>query len=152
MLTVSIKLGGNMKRVLFRIFLLCTILTLFVACGSDGQPEEPAGPVEVEVTTPHPATISRIANGKFIRCEWGFFEIRYFFVNSVASDGDGPSKESVKQEISKILAEHESSGNTKKLSDEKLTAKLAEKGIKIARRTVAKYRAELNIKSSFDRK
>jgi len=99
----------------------------------------------------HPATISRIANGKFIRCEWGFFEIRYFFTNSIASDGDGPSKESVKQEIARILAEHESSGNGKKLSDEKLVAKLAEKGIKIARRTVAKYRAELNIKSSFDR-
>ncbi len=100
----------------------------------------------------HPATISRIANGKFIRCEWGFFEIRYFFTNSIASDGDGPSKESVKQEIAKILAEHEASGNGKKLSDEKLAEKLAEKGIKIARRTVAKYRAELNIKSSFDRK
>lgn len=108
--------------------------------------QEVADAIEV-----HPATISRIANGKFIRCEWGFFEIRYFFTNSIASDGDGPSKESVKQEISKILAEHESSGQTKKLSDEKLTAKLAEKGIKIARRTVAKYRAELNIKSSFDR-
>ncbi len=109
--------------------------------------QEVADAIEV-----HPATISRIANGKFIRCEWGFFEIRYFFTNSIASDGDGPSKESVKQEIAKILAEHESSGQTKKLSDEKLTAKLAEKGIKIARRTVAKYRAELNIKSSFDRK
>ena len=99
----------------------------------------------------HPATISRIANGKFIRCEWGFFEIRYFFTNSIATDGDGPSKESVKQEISKILEAHESSGTGKKLSDEKLVQKLAEKGIKIARRTVAKYRAELNIKSSFDR-
>ena len=44
-----------MKRVLFRIFLLCTILTLFVACGSDAEPEEPAGPAEVEVTTPTPA-------------------------------------------------------------------------------------------------
>ena len=43
-----------MKRVLFRIFLLCTILTLFVACGSDAQPEEPATQ-EVEVTTPQPA-------------------------------------------------------------------------------------------------
>ena len=99
----------------------------------------------------HPATISRIANGKFIRCEWGFFEIRYFFTNSIAADGEGPSKESVKQTIAKILAEHETNGNGKKLSDEKLVEKLAEKGIKIARRTVAKYRAELNIKSSFDR-
>ncbi len=99
----------------------------------------------------HPATISRIANGKFIRCEWGFFEIRYFFTNSVATDGDGPSKESVKQEISKILSSHESSGTGKKLSDEKIVQRLAERGIKIARRTVAKYRAELNIKSSFER-
>lgn len=99
----------------------------------------------------HPATISRIANGKFIRCEWGFFEIRYFFTNSIAMDGDGPSKESVKEEIGRILAAHESSGSGKKLSDEKLVQKLAEKGIKIARRTVAKYRNELNIKSSFER-
>ncbi len=47
-----------MKRVLFRIFLLCTILTLFVACGSDAEPEEPAGPTEVEVTTPAPAPVT----------------------------------------------------------------------------------------------
>lgn len=97
------------------------------------------------------STVSRIANGKYIRCEWGMFEIRYFFTNSIAADGEGPSKEKVKQEISRIIEKHEAAGSGKKLSDEKISQELARRGINLARRTVAKYRSELSIKSSFDR-
>ena len=57
------------------------------------------------------------------------------------------SKESIKQELLSILQEEEG----KNLSDQKLSDKLAEKGINIARRTVAKYRKELNFDSSYDR-
>lgn len=102
----------------------------------------------------HEATISRIANSKYLQCEWGLFEIKHFFTSAVAStSASSPkktaqdhSKESVKEEL-RILIEKEGS-----LSDQKLSDLLAQKGIKIARRTVAKYREELNIASSFDRK
>ncbi|NLM00628.1 MAG: RNA polymerase factor sigma-54 [Treponema sp.] len=107
----------------------------------------------------HESTISRISNSKYVQTEWGLFEISYFFTNAVSvsvsnkrtlSEKDkrqtGPSKESVKQEILLILE-----NETEKLSDSKLASILDSRGIKISRRTVAKYRTELNIKSSFDR-
>ena len=105
----------------------------------------------------HEATISRMAKGKYLQCEWGLFEFGYFFTNAVASDATAaqpadapaPSKEAVKYEIAEILQAH--SGDKKQLSDQKLADLLAEKGIRIARRTVAKYRAELNINSSYSR-
>jgi RNA polymerase sigma-54 factor len=104
----------------------------------------------------HEATISRIANGKYLQCEWGLFEIKYFFSNQVSSSTSVlKSKESVKQELLEILHDYEEqkkkSPGLKKLTDEDLVAKLKERGITIARRTVAKYRAELNINSSFGR-
>lgn len=103
----------------------------------------------------HETTISRIANEKYIQCEWGLFEIKYFFSNAVVHPKEktntvvlgAPSKESVKQELRAII---EKEGG--KLSDSRLTEMLSARGIKIARRTVAKYRGELNIASSFDRK
>ena len=102
----------------------------------------------------HEATVSRIASSKYLQCEWGTFEIKYFFTTAVASTPglagnltvQDHSKESVKEEL-RLLIEKEGS-----LSDQKLSDLLAQKGIKIARRTVAKYRTELNITSSFDRK
>ena len=101
----------------------------------------------------HEATVSRIANGKYLICKWGIFELRYFFTNAATEEND--SKESIKHKIKLILEKHEkenvASGKTKKLSDEKIATILKEQGINIARRTVAKYRSELDIKSSFDR-
>jgi len=98
----------------------------------------------------HEATVSRAANGKYLRCEWGLFEIKYFFSNQVGSgsaDSSGQfSKQGVKETIRKIVEESESG-----LSDQKIADLLASRGIKIARRTVAKYRAELDLGSSFDR-
>lgn len=109
----------------------------------------------------HETTVSRAANGKYLHCDWGLFELKYFFSNSV---GSGPqrnplvpgspapakgglhSRESVKEHIRQII---ESSSGT--VSDQKITDLLANRGIRIARRTVAKYRAELDIKSSFER-
>ena len=101
----------------------------------------------------HEATVSRIANGKYLICKWGIFELRYFFTNAATEEND--SKESIKHKIKLILENHEkenaATGKTKKLSDEKIATILKEQGINIARRTVAKYRNELDIKSSFDR-
>ena len=98
----------------------------------------------------HQSTISRFAKGKYLRCQWGVFEIKYFFSNQVKANTTEHSKESVKFLLKEILEEHADDG--KPLSDQKLTDMLTERGITIARRTVAKYRKELNIDSSFDRK
>jgi RNA polymerase sigma-54 factor len=104
----------------------------------------------------HETTVSRIANGKYLQCEWGLFEIRYFFTNQVSNESALlMSKEGVKQEILRLLKEHdarrEKNPASKKLTDGDIVGRLKERGITIARRTVAKYRAELNINSSFDR-
>ena len=102
---------------------------------------------EVEV---HEATISRIANSKYLQCEKGLFGLRYFFVAAaVKSEEQSFSKEAVKQKIKQILSE--SDKEKKKLSDEKIAGLLSEYGMSISRRTVAKYRTELGIESSYDR-
>jgi RNA polymerase sigma-54 factor len=101
----------------------------------------------------HEATISRMANEKYLRCSQGLFKISFFFTNAVADSAslqDVPSsKEGVMFELKQILEEHKN--DKKALSDQKLSGLLAERGIKIARRTVAKYRAQLNIDSSYGR-
>lgn len=104
---------------------------------------------EVEVSE---ATVSRITNGKYIQTEWGIFELKHFFSNSVAGAGPGSSrysKEGVKEIVREILEEQDPEG--KHLSDQKIADLLAQRGIKIARRTVAKYRNELKISSSYER-
>lgn len=104
---------------------------------------------EVEVSE---ATVSRVTNGKYIQTEWGIFELKHFFSNSVAGTGAGGSrysKEGVKEIVREILEQESESG--KHLSDQKISDLLAQRGIKIARRTVAKYRKELNIDSSYER-
>ncbi len=98
----------------------------------------------------HETTISRLANGKYLRCQWGIFEIKYFFSSQVKSIQTDQSKESVKFLLKEILEEQARQGQS--LSDQKLSDLLIQRGVKIARRTVTKYRRELNIDSSFDRK
>ena len=98
------------------------------------------------------ATVSRVTNGKYLQTEWGIFELKHFFSNSVAGTGAGGSrysKEGVKEIVREILESEGRSG--KHLSDQKISDLLAQRGIKIARRTVAKYRKELKIDSSYER-
>ena len=103
----------------------------------------------------HETTISRMASSKYLACEWGIFPISYFFTNAVKAESpssENPaslSKEAVKYEIAEILEAHKN--DKKALSDQKISDLLAEKGIKVARRTVGKYRGELNINSSYER-
>lgn len=95
----------------------------------------------------HESTISRMANSKYVQCQWGLFEVKYFF--SATSLGDS-SRDKVLRMIKEILSSQEP--GDKKISDQKLTDMLNEKGVQVARRTVAKYRKELlNIDSSFNR-
>jgi len=97
----------------------------------------------------HETTVSRTANGKYMQTEWGIFELRYFFSNSITGTGSGGSKfskKAVKEIIKEIIAEENS-----RLSDQDIAGLLARRGIALARRTVTKYRNELDLGSSFDR-
>jgi RNA polymerase sigma-54 factor len=102
---------------------------------------------ELEV---HETTVSRTANGKYMETEWGIYEIRYFFTNSISGTGSSRSKfskESVKEIIKEIIA-----SENRLLSDLDISQMLSKKGIALARRTVAKYRKELDMGSSYTRK
>ncbi len=98
----------------------------------------------------HESTVSRAVSGKYLQCPRGLYEIKYFFQSGVSSVyGDGVSAESIKTVI-KDLIDNE---NTKKpLSDQHVSDELNKLGIKISRRTVAKYRDELGILSTSKRK
>ena len=91
----------------------------------------------------HESTVSRMASSKYLQCQWGVFPIKHFFSNAVADS----SKDRVMSQIQKIIQENPQ----KKLSDQKLADALAQRGIKVARRTVAKYRSQMNIESSYSR-
>lgn len=99
----------------------------------------------------HEATVSRITTNKYVQTEWGIVELKYFFTNSISgsgSSGSQYSKEAVKLIIKEII---EGYTGTRKLSDQKISDALAQRGISLARRTVTKYRKELDIDSSFHR-
>ncbi len=97
----------------------------------------------------HETTISRISQSKYIDTDWGIYPIRYLFSNQVkTTSGQDASKNSVKELIKEII---ESNKTGKALSDQKIADALKEKGIEIARRTVNKYRKELDIESSYTR-
>lgn len=98
----------------------------------------------------HEATVSRIAASKYIDTDFGIYPIRALFSSKVEShDGENYSKNAVKEMISDIIRNNTTG---KALSDQKISDILAERGIKAARRTVSKYRHELDIDSSFARK
>ena len=97
----------------------------------------------------HETTVSRTAHGKYMQTEWGIFELRHFFSNSISgvgSDGSRYSKEGVKEIIKEMI-----SSEDRNLSDQEISGLLARKGIPLARRTVAKYRKELELGSSYSR-
>jgi RNA polymerase sigma-54 factor len=95
------------------------------------------------------STISRTANGKYVQTEWGIFELRHFFTNSISGTGSGGSRYS-KQGVKEIIRELLASGD-KRWSDKEIAEILARRGIPLARRTVAKYRKEMDLGSSYER-
>lgn len=98
----------------------------------------------------HESTVSRSINGKYLQCSHGIFELRHFFSAGVkAGSGEGVSSNSVKEFIKEIV---EKEDPKKPYSDQALAGLLEEKGFRISRRTVAKYRDELHILSSSKRK
>ncbi|MDR1430376.1 MAG: RNA polymerase factor sigma-54 [Spirochaetaceae bacterium] len=97
----------------------------------------------------HETTVSRTSNGKYMQTEWGIFELKHFFTNSISgagSSGSRYSKEGVKEIIRELIQ-----GEARHFSDQELSGILTQRGIPLARRTVAKYRKELDLGSSYDR-
>lgn len=89
------------------------------------------------------STVSRVANSKFVQTEFGTYRLKFFFSESLQTDaGEEVSTREVKRILTDIIGD-ENKRNPH--SDEKLTEMLQEKGYNIARRTVAKYREQLNI-------
>ena len=89
------------------------------------------------------STISRVSNSKYIQTEFGIFPVKYFFSESMTNDS---GEEVSTREIKKILQDCIDNENKQKpLNDDALADVLKEKGYIIARRTVAKYREQLNI-------
>lgn len=101
----------------------------------------------------HESTISRTTNGKYIVTPKGTYELKYFFSTGYSKSSQNSDEEISTIKIKMTLEEIVNSENTKKpLSDQKIVEKLKVYGFKISRRTVAKYREELNIPSSSKRK
>jgi RNA polymerase sigma-54 factor len=89
------------------------------------------------------STVSRVASSKAVQTDFGIFPLKYFFSEGIATDsGEEVSSREVKQIIKELV---EAEDKAKPLSDDKLEDLLNEKGYNIARRTVAKYREQLNI-------
>ena len=89
------------------------------------------------------STVSRVANSKSVQTDFGIFPLKYFFSEGIATDsGEDVSSREVKNELKKIIDDEDKS---RPLSDDKLEKLLKAKGYNIARRTVAKYREQLNI-------
>ena len=98
----------------------------------------------------HESTVSRSINGKYLQCEQGVYELKYFFSAGLkADDGDDLSANSVKQIIKETI---EGEDPKKPLSDLQISKILAGDGINVSRRTVTKYREAMGIQSSLGRK
>ncbi len=96
-----------------------------------------------EATSLDISTVSRVANSKFVQTEFGTYRLKFFFSESLQTDsGEEVSTREVKKILSDLIEEE---SKKHPLSDERLTELLQEKGYNIARRTVAKYREQLNI-------
>jgi RNA polymerase sigma-54 factor len=103
-----------------------------------------------EVVEMHESTISRVTTQKYMHTDRGIFELKYFFSSHVSTENGGEcSSTAIRALIKKLVA---AENPNKPLSDSKITAVLAEQGIQVARRTIAKYREALSIPPSNQRK
>ncbi len=98
----------------------------------------------------HESTISRVTTNKYMHTPRGVFEFKYFFSSHLSTvDGNDQSSTSVRAKIRKLIG---AENPAKPLSDSKIAQMLAEEGINVARRTVAKYREAMKISSSSERR
>ncbi|MCA8958246.1 MAG: RNA polymerase factor sigma-54 [Planctomycetes bacterium] len=98
----------------------------------------------------HPSTVSRAIAGKFAQTEHGVFRLRDFFDGErIAEGADGAGRMAVKEQVRALIAGEDPAAP---LSDDEIVAQLAAKNVTVARRTVAKYRGELGLQSSWRRR
>jgi RNA polymerase sigma-54 factor len=98
----------------------------------------------------HESTVSRVVTNKYMHTPQGVFEMKYFFHSGISSSyGDSVSSVTIKQRIRKII---EGEDPRKPMSDSKIVSILQKEGLVLARRTIAKYREELKIPTSNQRK
>ena len=98
----------------------------------------------------HPSTVSRAVANKYAHTPQGVFELRYFFSESVnGPEGGGTSLLILKRRVKKLIEEEDSA---RPLTDEQITRILQSQGIQVTRRTVAKYREDMNIPSTHQRR
>jgi len=103
-----------------------------------------------EAVEMHESTISRVTTQKFMHTPRGIFELKYFFSSQVdTQNGGGCSSTAIRAIIKKLIA---AETTVKPLSDSKIADILADQGVKVARRTIAKYRESLSIPPSNERK
>jgi RNA polymerase sigma-54 factor len=96
----------------------------------------------------HESTVSRVTSNKYLLCDRGLYELKYFFGSGVQSAaGDGAAAEAVKDAIKQLI-----DAETEILSDDAIAALLKQKGFDVARRTVVKYREAMGIGSSIQRR
>ncbi len=98
-----------------------------------------------EVLGVHESTVSRAVNDKYLLCSRGVYELRYFFIGGVSKENPDVTPEAVKNSISRMIAAEDP---FKPLTDRSIAESLAQTGIHLARRTVAKYREEIGIPST----
>jgi RNA polymerase sigma-54 factor len=98
----------------------------------------------------HESTVSRVVTNKYMHTPQGVFELKYFFHSAISSQfGEAVSSVTIKQRIRKLLEQEDP---RKPLSDSKIVRVLQDEGLKLARRTIAKYREELKIPTSNQRR
>lgn len=104
-----------------------------------------------ETISMHESTVSRVTSNKYLACDRGLFELKYFFTSGIQSNdgGDAASSEAVKSRIRALIAAEDA---VKILSDDQLVDMLKAEGFDIARRTVAKYREAIGLGSSVQRR
>lgn len=103
-----------------------------------------------EAVDMHESTISRVTTQKYMDTPRGIFELKYFFSSHVSTENGGEcSSTAIRSLIQKLIV---AEVPAKPLSDSKMAELLADQGIKVARRTIAKYRESLNIPPSNQRK
>lgn len=103
-----------------------------------------------EAISMHESTVSRVTSNKYLHCNRGTFELKYFFTSGVgSSDGEGASAEAVKAAIRQLIDAEDPKAI---LSDDALVDLLKARGFDLARRTVAKYREAIGLGSSVQRR
>jgi RNA polymerase sigma-54 factor len=98
----------------------------------------------------HTSTVSRAVAGKHVQTPWGIFALRRFFQAGVGADGgEELARDDLRERVRALFAAEDGASP---LSDDDVVERLAQQGVQVARRTVAKYRKELGLASSYRRR